>query len=91
MLPRADDQERLRVFQPNDANSYLTSRELGPVDMLPEVNKAQIVITNYHAFRLRELREISKGERRLMQGGVGPALQDSRETERLMLQWVIKE
>ena len=36
--------------------------------MLEDVNRAKIVITNYHAFKLRERIEISKGGRSLLQG-----------------------
>ena len=36
--------------------------------MLEEIRKAKIVITNYHAFKLRERIELSKGGRSLLQG-----------------------
>ncbi len=39
--------DRLRVLQPNDPDSYYASRELVPQDMLDDVNRAKIVITNY--------------------------------------------
>ncbi len=58
--------DRLQVLQPNDPNSYYKDRELVPNDMLDEVNRAKIVITNYHAFKLRERIEISKGGRQLL-------------------------
>jgi type III restriction enzyme len=54
--------DRLRVLQPNDPDSYYASRELVPGDMLEDVNRAKIVITNYHAFKLRERMELSKGD-----------------------------
>ena len=60
--------DRLRVLQPNDPDSYYASRELVPGDMLDDVNRAKIVITNYHAFKLRERIELSKGGRSLLQG-----------------------
>jgi type III restriction enzyme len=53
--------DRLRVLQPNDPESYYANREIVPSDMLDEVNRAKIVITNYHAFKLRERIELSKG------------------------------
>jgi type III restriction enzyme len=53
--------DRLRVLQPNDPDSYYASRELVPTDMLDDVNRAKIVITNYHAFKLRERIDLSKG------------------------------
>lgn len=42
--------DRLRVLQPNDPDSYYANRELVPGDMLDDVKRAKIVITNYHAF-----------------------------------------
>ena len=36
--------------------------------MLEDVKRAKIVITNYHAFKLRERMELSKGGRALLQG-----------------------
>lgn len=37
------------------------------VDLLPEVAAAKIVITNYHAFKLRERLEISRVGRALLE------------------------
>ena len=37
--------------------------------MLDDINRAKIVITNYHAFKLRERMELSKGGRALLKGG----------------------
>ncbi len=56
------------MLQPNDPDSYYASRELVPGDMLDDVDRAKIVITNYHAFKLRERVELSKGGRALLQG-----------------------
>ncbi len=47
-----------------------------PRDMLDDIDRAKIVITNYHAFKLRERIELSKGGRTLLQGrgrGAGDA------------------
>ena len=40
--------------KPNDPDSYYQSRELVPTDMLGDLDRAKIVITNFHAFKLRE-------------------------------------
>ena len=52
VTPGLTIKDRLRVLQPNDPDSYYASRELVPGDMLDDVNRAKIVITNYHAFKL---------------------------------------
>ena len=77
------------MLQPNDPDSYYQSRELVPNDMLPDLEKAKIVITNYHAFKLRERMELSKGGRSLLQGR-GETL-TTLETEGQMLQRVMPE
>jgi type III restriction enzyme len=82
--------DRLRVLQPNDPDSYYASRELVPGDMLEDVNRAKIVITNYHAFKLRERIDLSKGGRHLLQGRCGEEL-NTQETEGQMIQRVMPD
>lgn len=89
VAPGITIKDRLRVLQPNDPDAYYASRELVPGDMLRELHQARIVITNYHAFKRRELLEISKGGRALLQGH-GPAI-DTIESEGQMLQRVMPE
>lgn len=61
VAPGITIRDRLRVLQPNDPDSYYQSRELAPGDMLSDLERAKIVITNYHAFKLRERMDLSKG------------------------------
>jgi len=68
VTPGLTIKDRLRVLQPNDPDSYYASRELVPSDLLDDVNRAKIVITNYHAFKLRERIDLSAGGRALLQG-----------------------
>jgi len=89
VCPGLTIRDRLRVLQPNDPDSYYQSRELVPNDMLRDLERAKIVITNYHAFKLRERMELSKGGRSLLQGR-GAAL-NTLETEGQMLQRVMPE
>ncbi len=90
VAPGLTIKDRLRVLQPSDPDSYYQSRELVPGDMLEEVKRAKIVITNYHAFKLRERIELSKGGRLLLQGRGGEAL-DTQETEGQMIQRVMPD
>lgn len=90
VTPGLTIKDRLRVLQPNDPDSYYESRELVPRDMLADLDRAKIVITNYHSFKLRERIELSKGGRRLLQGRGGEEL-DTQETEGQMLQRVMPE
>jgi type III restriction enzyme len=89
ITPGLTIKDRLRVLQPNDPDSYYAHRELVPPDMLDDLGRAKIVITNYHAFKMRERLDISKGGRSLLQGR-GEPLQ-TLETEGQMLQRVMPE
>ncbi|MGB3940743.1 MAG: DEAD/DEAH box helicase family protein [Candidatus Manganitrophaceae bacterium] len=89
VTPGLTIKDRLRVLQPNDPDSYYASRELVPADMLDDVNRTKIVITNYHSFKLRERIELSKGGRSLLQGR-GEEL-NTLETEGQMLQRVMPD
>ena len=87
VTPGVTIRDRLRVLQPNDPDSYYASRELVPNDMRRDLERAKIVVTNYHAFLRRETLPLSRGGRALLQGP-GPELR-TKETEGQMLQRVM--
>ena len=89
VTPGLTIKDRLRVLQPNDPDSYYASRELVPGDMLEDLQRARIVITNYHALRQRERLEVSSGGRALLQGPGRPL--ETMETEGQMIQRVMPE
>ncbi len=89
VTPGLTIRDRLRVLQPNDPDSYYASRELVPSDMLGDLQRARIVITNYHALRQRERVEISRGGRDLLQGHGDPVA--TLESEGQMIQRVMPE
>ena len=90
VAPGITIKDRLRVLLPNDPESYYRHREIVPPDMLADVDRAKIVITNYHAFKLRERISVSKGTRTALEGWRGETLQ-TLETEGQMLQRVMPE
>ena len=89
VTPGLTIRDRLRVLQPNDPDSYFTTRELVPNDMLEDIRRAKIIITNFHVFKLRERMELSKGGRSLLQGR-GEDL-NTLETEGQMIQRVMPD
>jgi len=89
ITPGITIRDRLQILQPNHPENYYSNRELIPSDMLGDIARAKIVITNRHAFKLRERLEISAGTRKLIQGR-GEPLQ-TLETEGQMLQRVMPE
>jgi len=89
VTPGITIKDRLRVLLPNDPDSYYKGRELVPSDMQPDVNKAKIVIANYHGFKPRETLEVSKTGRSLLQGRDAPP--DTTENDGQMLRRVANE
>jgi type III restriction enzyme len=90
VAPGITIKDRLRVLLPNDPESYYRHREIVPPDMLADVDRVKIIITNYHAFKLRERISVSKGTRTALEGWRGETLQ-TLETEGQMLQRVMPE
>ena len=89
VTPGLTIRDRLRVLHPNDPDSYYRGRELVPADMLADLGRARIVITNFHAFRRRETLPLSRGGRALLQGR-GASIR-SIESDGQMLQRVMPE
>lgn len=89
IAPGITIRDRLRVLRPNDPDSYFSSRDLVPSDMLRDLGSARIVITNYHAFKHREREQIAKGTRQALQGHGAPVL--TLETDGQMLQRAVPE
>jgi type III restriction enzyme len=84
VTPGITIRDRLRVLKPEDPDSYYASRELVPPDLVGDIARAKIVIANYHAFRKREIMEVSRVGRALLQGtGEAPV---TVETEGQMLE-----
>ena len=89
VTPGITIRDRLRVLQPNDPDSIYQSRDLAPLDMVRDLERAAIVITNYHAFSPRKTLDVSPGGRALLQGR-GPQV-TTHESKGQMLQRVMPE
>ncbi len=89
ITPGITIKDRLRVLQPNDPESYYQHRELVPKEMLNELNKARIVITNFHAFKQRDTMDLPKVSRAFLQGNDAPV--SLTETVGQMIKRVIPE
>jgi type III restriction enzyme len=68
VAPGITIKDRLRVLQPSEPGNYYDTREIVPPEMLPEIRRAEIVITNYHAFQHRETLSLPKAARSFLQG-----------------------
>jgi type III restriction enzyme len=54
VTPGITIRDRLRVVLPSDPGNYYRERDLVPADLVSNLGRARIVITNFHAFLLRE-------------------------------------
>jgi len=86
VAPGITIRDRLRVLLPNDPDCYYAKHDLVPHGMRSDMQRAEIVITNYHAFLRRERLKRAGGNRALLEGH-GPAI-STLETEGQMLRRV---
>ncbi|MEK6699952.1 MAG: DEAD/DEAH box helicase family protein [Nitrospirota bacterium] len=73
VTPGITIRDRLRVLLPNDPQNYYRQRDVLPSDFMEELNKAKILITNFHAFKFREKNGAGKLTKSILtQGGESP-------------------
>jgi type III restriction enzyme len=68
VTPGITIRDRLRVLMCNDADNYYRKLDIVPPDLMPELGKAKIVITNFHAFLMREHTSAGKLTKSLLTG-----------------------
>ena len=85
VAPGITIKDRLRVLLPSEPGNYYDTREIVPPEMLPEIRRADIVITNYHAFQHRETLAMPKAARSFLQGN-DPEPVKTIETDAQMLE-----
>lgn len=68
VCPGITIRDRLRVLSPSHPGNLYEHNRLVPDDMLADIRKARIVITNYHAFKQREIVKTTPYARELLQG-----------------------
>ncbi len=73
VTPGITIRDRLRVLLPNDPQNYYRLRDVIPVHLMEELGKAKIIITNFHAFKLRERDEAARLTKKILaRGGESP-------------------
>jgi len=73
VTPGITIRDRLRVLLPSDPESYYRQRDLVPAAYMPRLGEAKILITNFHAFQLRETGSASKTTKQILtRGGPSP-------------------
>lgn len=84
ITPGITIRDRLRVLMPSDPENLYETREIVPPEMLPEIRRAEIVITNYHSFQHRETLSLPKVARSFLQGNAPEPIKTT-ETDAEML------
>ena len=73
VTPGITIRDRLRVLLPNDPHNYYRQLDVAPSDLLVDLGQANILITNFHAFGLRERVSAGKLTKTILaQGGTNP-------------------
>lgn len=88
VTPGITIRDRLRVLLPNDPDNYYRIRDITPPDLREKLARAKIVITNFHAFRLRETTKAGKLHKQILHGDETGAF---RETPSQMVRRVCRE
>jgi type III restriction enzyme len=86
VAPGITIKDRLRVLLPSDPENLYESFGIVPRDLLDDLRKARIIITNYHAFKQRETMDAAPLAKAILRGRGKPI--ESVETEGQMLQRV---
>ncbi len=69
VTPGITIRDRLRVLLPSDPENYYKQLDLVPPDLAERLGQAKILITNFHAFLLRETVEASKTTKAILGRG----------------------
>lgn len=69
VTPGITIRDRLRVLLPNIPQNYYRERDLLPPEMMQELQKAKIIITNFHAFIPREHTAAGKLTKQILNKG----------------------
>jgi len=88
VTPGITIRDRLRVLLPNDPQNYYRQRDILPVTWMEELGKARIIITNFHAFKPRELVNAGKITKEILTKGQNNSL---TETPDQMVRRVCRE
>jgi len=91
VTPGITIRDRLRVLKPEEPDNYFIDpkRRIVPPELVSDLQKARVVVTNFHSFQLREKIQLSPTSRRLL----GERGEEKRfpETEGEMLKRVAPE
>lgn len=89
ITPGITIRDRLRVLLPSDPDNYYVRSGIVPAEYQDDIQRAQIVITNYHALKHRETIKMSSQARAVLKGHADTDI-SSLESDGQMLARVCK-
>jgi len=81
VCPGITIRDRLRVLLPSDPESYYRTLEIVPAEDMETMGMAKVVITNFHAFKLREKLSVSSTTKKVLlpKGDVAGVFQETSD------------
>jgi len=89
VAPGLTVRDRLRVLHPSDPSNIYASLDIVPRELRDDLQRARIVITNFHAFKKRETLEAPKLAKEILAGRTGKV--ERPETDGQMAQRICKD
>src|SRR5665647_230902 len=91
VAPGITIRDRLRVLLPNDGSNYYRALDVVPPELMDRLNRAKILVTNFHAFLLHEKVAAGKLTKRMLAGRDLAAQSPFTETPDQMVRRVCRE
>ena len=91
VAPGITIRDRLRVLLPNDGDNYYRKLDVVPVELMDRLNRAKIIITNFHAFLLHENVKAGTLTKKILAGRNPAAQSPFTETPEQMVRRVCRE
>jgi type III restriction enzyme len=79
VAPGITIRDRLRVLLPSDPNNYYKELDIVPVEYRGDLGTAKVVVTNFHAFKLREKGDAGGLTKRVLTANTPGAFTESPE------------
>jgi len=70
VTPGITIKDRLRVLLPNDPNNYYRQLDVLPADLLMDLERAKMVIENFHTLKSRETAQASRTTKAILRAGL---------------------
>ncbi len=77
ITPGITIRDRLRVLLPNDPQNYYRERDVVPSELMEQLGRARILITNFHSFKPREMGDAARLTKAILSQGAPGAFTET--------------